>query len=149
MPLPRQAQGRPGTVVIPAGWGAAHAGVVEKALATASQVQIGAIGSAPAWNDDRGQTETTGPEPVYAGPAELMVVTDTTRALTVVEDPVKQRVYEVTLTHGATAEIAVGMGVTVDPDDTDPALAGKTLTVAAIERGTRRFSRVLLATLTD
>jgi hypothetical protein len=86
---------------------------------------------------------------VYAGPAELMAVSDTARALTVVEDPVKQRVYDVTLPYAASAGIEAEMVITVDPGDPDPMLAGRTLRVHAIERGSRRFSRVLLAVLLD
>lgn len=149
MPLPRQAQGRPGTVVIPADWGAAHAKVIERAIATASSVGIGPAGGESHWDEGLGRTVTAAAAPVYSGTAELMVVTDTTRALTVVEDPVKQRVYEITLPYDASALIEVDQVVFVAAGDPDPMLAGRDLRVAQIEHGSRRFSRVLLAVLLD
>lgn len=149
MPRPRQAQGRPGTPVVPAGWGQSHSAVVGRAVDSASTVQIGAPGGTSAWNEGLGRTVTQPKDPVYVGAAELMVVSDTARALTVVEDPVKSRVYDVTLPYDASALVAAEMVVTVDVGDPDPMLAGRTLRVHAIERGSRRFSRVLLAVLLD
>lgn len=141
--------GRPGTQVIPTDWGASHAGVIDRAVASASTVRIGTPGGASAWNEGLGRTVTQPANPVYVGAAELMAVSDTARALTVVEDPVKSRVYDVTLPYAASALIEAEMVVTVDVGDPDPQLAGRTLRVHAIERGSRRFSRVLLAVLLD
>lgn len=149
MPLPRQAQGRPGTPVIPTNWGQSHSAVISRVTDTASLVRIGKPGGPSAWNEGLGRTVTQPADPVYVGAAELMVVTDTTRALTVVEDPVKQRVYEVTLPYAASALIEVDHVVFVQAGDPDPMLAGRDLRVAQIERGSRRFSRVLLAVLLD
>jgi len=149
MPRPRQAQGRPDTPVVPAGWAGAHSKVIDRATATASAVQIGPPGGTSSWNDGLGRTITQPASPVYVGAAELMLVSDTARALTVVEDPIKSRVYDVTLPYAASALVAVDHVITVDPADPDPMLAGRTLTVLAIERGSRRFSRVLLAVLLD
>lgn len=149
MPRPVQAQGRPGTPVIPAGWAQSHAQVVQRAIATASSVRIGPAGGASHWDEGLGRTVTASAPAVYSGIAELMVVTDTTRALTVVEDPIKQRVYEVTLPYDATGLLEVEHVVFVQAGDPDPMLAGRDLRVAQIERGSRRFSRVLLAILLD
>jgi hypothetical protein len=149
MPRPRQAQGRPGTPVVPAGWAEAHSQVMDRATSTASTVAIGPPGGTSEWAEGLGCTVTQPAAAVYAGPAELMAVSDTARALTVVEDPVKQRVYDVTLPYDTTALIEAEMVITVSVDDPDPMLAGRTLRVHAIERGSRRFSRVLLAVLLD
>lgn len=148
MPRPRQAQGRPGTVVIPDGWSEAHAHVIDRTLA--STIKIGLASTEPVWNDGRGQSETVVVDPVFDGPASLMVVSDTARALTVVEEPIKSRVYDITLSLAQAGAdlVAVGHQVSVTACD-DAGLEGKSLRVAAIERGTRRFSRVLLATLLD
>jgi uncharacterized protein DUF6093 len=146
--MQRQHTGRPGTVVIPASWGQTHASVIDKATATASTVTIGAEGPAT-WDEDLGRTVLTIPDPTYAGAAELMAVSDSARALTVVEDPIAQRVYDVALPYAAGAAITPDMVVRVDAGDPDPTLAGRTLRVRAIERGSRRFSRVLLAVLLD
>lgn len=147
MPLPRQSQGRPGTVVIPAGWGESHGTVVDKTHQ--SLVRIGPAGGTPTRNPGTRQMETAAAAPVYVGAASLMLVSDAARALTVVEDPVTSRVYDVTLPYAASGLVAVDHVVTVDGTDPDPMLAGKRLTVSAIERGTRRFSRLLLAVLLD
>jgi hypothetical protein len=149
MPLPRQMMGRPGTPVIPTAWAASHAAVVARVVGTASTVKIGPPGGASTWDEGLGRTVTQPATAVYTGPAELMPVSDTARALTVVEDPVKQRVFDVTLPYAAGAGIAADMVVTVDAGDPDPTLAGRTLRVHAIEHGSRRFSRILLAVLLD
>jgi hypothetical protein len=148
MPRPRQAQGRPGTPVIPTGWAEAHSHVIDRALSTASTVTIGPAGGTSQWNEGLGRTVTQPAAAVYDGPAELMAA-DLGRAVTVVEDPIKTRVYDVTLPYDASALVAVDHVITVDAGDPDPMLAVRTLHVSAIERGTRRFSRVLLAVLLD
>lgn len=141
--------GRPGTKVFPDDWAATHAGVIANAVSNASKVTIGPAGGTSSWNEGLGRTVTMPKTPVYAGPAELMPVSDTARALLVVEDPVKARVYDVTLPTVATKAIEVDMVLTVDPADADAFLAGRTLRVGHIERGSRRFSRPLLAVLLD
>lgn len=149
MPRPRQAMGRPGTPVIPADWAESHSRIVARAVATASKVKIGPPGGASHWDEGLGRTVTDPATAVYDGTAELMAVSDTARALTVVEDPVKQRVYDVTLPYVVGAGITPEMVITVAAGDPDPTLAGRTLRVHAVERGSRRFSRVLLAVLLD
>jgi hypothetical protein len=149
MPRPRQSTGRPGTAVIPSGWAPAHSRVIDNATTTASTVTIGTPGGASAWNEGLGRTVTAPANPVYQGGAQLMAVSDTARIQLVVEDPTSARVYEVTLPYAAPKTITVDMVITVDAVDPDPTLAGRTLQVAHIERGSRRFSRVLLATLLD
>jgi hypothetical protein len=144
--MQRQHTGRPGTVVIPDDWTDAPSAVIGKTMG--STVTIGAPGQ-PVWDDDLGRSVVTIPEPVYTGGATLMPVSDSARALTVVEDPVQQRVYDVTLPYDTGAGIEPEMVVMVDPADSDPLLAGRILHIRAIELGSRRFSRVLLAVLDD
>lgn len=134
--------GRPGTSIVPEGQGP-----VVTATLTAT-VKIGPLSANPVWNDESGQTETVVADPVYEGAAALMPVSDTARALSVVEDPVSTRVYDVTLPASAGAGITTAHYVQV-VSDPDPELVGKHLEVQAVEHGTRRFSRVLLATLVD
>jgi hypothetical protein len=148
MPRPRQAQGRPGTPVIPAGWAEAHSHVIDRALSTASTVTIGPAGGTSQWNEGLGRTVTQPAAAVYDGPAELMAADhgpardrgrgpDQDPGLR--RDPALRRL----------GLVAVDHVITVDAGDPDPMLAGRTLHVSAIERGTRRFSRVLLAVLLD
>lgn len=149
MPRPRRSQGRPGTAVIPAGWGDAHAPVVGRTLTNAT-VAIGPAGGTSSWNEGRGQTETAAAGAVYAGPASIMPVSDTARILTVVEDPTSTRVYDVTLdlSHAGADLIQAEHVIRVTGCD-DAQLVTKTLTISGIERGSQRFSRVLLAVLND
>lgn len=143
MPRLRRAMGRPGTAVFPAGWSESHAAVVDRTHPSA--VKIGPAGGAPVRNPGTRQMETAAAPPVYVGRATLMQAS-VDQVATVVEDDVATAVYEVKLPYAASTAAQVGHQVTVTSDP-DPALAGQVLTVAAIERGSRRFSRVLLATL--
>lgn len=141
--MQRQHTGRPGTAVIPAGWDAAAAAVVDRTHP--ATVTIGPAGGAPVRNPGTRQMETAPAVPVYDGRATLMQAS-ADQVATVVEDDVATAVYEVKLPYAASTAAQVGHQVTVVADP-DPALVGQVLTVAAIERGSRRFSRVLLATL--
>lgn len=144
----RQHTGRPGTTVIPADWATAPAAIVARALP--STVRIGTPATQPKWNEGRGQSESGGLVAVYTGPASIMAVSDTARAATVVEDPVTTRVYDITLALSRPGADTVGAGHTVIVDACDDAaLVGRRLEVQDAERGSRRFSRVLLATLLD
>lgn len=148
MPLPRPMMGRPGTPVIPIAWGESHSKVIDQATSTASTIKIGVPGT-PQWDEDLGRSVIPIVDPVYSGAADLMAVSDTARARLVVEDPVKERVYEVMLPYAAGVELASEMVLTVDAGDPDPRLSNRTLRIGHIEDGSRRFSRVLLAVLLD
>lgn len=148
MPRPTQAQGRPGTCVIPANWGAAHGDVVRRALTAA--VTIGPSYADLQWNDETGQMDAYAADALYTGPASLMPVSDTARILTVVEDPTSTRVYDITLDRALEgADLVEAEHVITVTGCDDALLAGKSLVVTAIERGSQRFSRVLLALLND
>jgi hypothetical protein len=136
-------------VAIPGDWTSTPAAVIDSATATASTVTIGAPGGTSSWNEGLGRTITEPQNPVYVGAAELMAVSDTARAATVVEDPVKEQVYDVTLPYAASVTLAPARVIPSDVGDPDPMLAGRSLRVLAIERGSRRFSRVMLASLLD
>ena len=136
--------------VVPADW-ASHAGaVVDQATTDANcTVTVGpAAGGAPVFNPTLGYSEVPAGTPVYTGPAVIMAVSATDRRQTVAEDEVASLVYDVTLLGDATGAITIDHVVKVTASD-DPALTGRTLSVSEVERGSRRFSRVLLATLTD
>lgn len=149
MPRARQAQGRPGTPTIPPGWQAGHAPVVTRALMNAA-VTIGPAGGTTDWNEGAGQTETAAAAPVYSGAAAIMAVSDSARILTVVDDPTSTRVYDVTLSLDAAGVDLIESEHVIRVTASDDAmLTGKTLSISGIERGTERFSRVLLAVLND
>jgi hypothetical protein len=134
--------------VIPADWQTHHSTVVDEATEdVACTVTIGPPdGGVPAYDATNGYTVSTG-TPVYTGPAGIMPVSSKERLLVVAEEQIATLLYRVTL-------LADAEGVTVDhvvrvTSCDDPDLIGKTLTVGTIERGSRRFSRILLATLND
>jgi uncharacterized protein DUF6093 len=135
--------GRPGTAVVPVAWSSDHAAVVARTLP--STVRIGLLGPSE-WNPDTKQDERQLTVPVYVDAAEIMVVTDTAHLAVAAEEQVEVRRYEVKLLAAASSSITTDMVIVVQ-DDPDPQLVGRTLTIDAIERGTRRFSRVLQATL--
>lgn len=148
MPRIRQSQGRPGTPVIPKDWQAGHAAVVAKTLK--AKVRIGPPGGTTGWNEGRGQTETADAAAVYVGAASVMPVSDTNRILTVVEDPTSTRVYEVTLPlNEPGVDLVTSEHIVKVTACDDAQLVGKKLAIGGIERGSQRFSRVLLATLAD
>lgn len=156
--MPRRLHtGRPGSRVIPATWQQQIAPVVTNVLAgSGCVVTIRPPGAAPAWNEADKQTETVpaaavyGPEvPPYGGTASITVVSDTDREINVADDLASTRLYEVRLPWDASTEcdhVGHVIDVITDPD---PDLVGKHLTVQSIERDTRRFSRILYATLID
>lgn len=145
--MQRQHTGRPGTAVIPAGWALAPAAIVERTLA--STVRIGTVSTEPVWNEGLGQSESGGLEAVYTGPASIMAANDGSNP-TVVEDTVATRVYDITLALSRPgADLVASEHLVLVEACDDPALVGRRLQVQQAERGTRRFSRVLRATLLD
>lgn len=130
-------------------WATHAAGVIDQAV-TSCTVTVGPQtdpNAAPVYNPATGYSEVPAGTPVYTGPASIMVVSATDRRQTVAEDEVASLLYEVTLTARA-AGVSTDHVVHVTESE-DPDLVGRTLAVSEIERGGRRFSRVLLATLTD
>lgn len=149
MPRASSHHGRGGaSQVIPAGWADAAAPVVERSLATSGcTVRIGLPGDEPAWNPETRKVETPPAVPVYDGAAAIMLAQDTSDGeRTVADDDVQAATYEVLLPRAA-GGVEVGHQVTVVTDPDLP--AGAVLTVTAVEHGSRRFSRVVYATLND
>lgn len=132
---------------IPSDWATGPTSVI--GLTLASTVRIGTVSDEPQWNEARGQSESGGLNTVYAGPASIMAA-DEGRTLTVAEDAVTSRVYDITVALARTgADLIVAEHVVLVEACDDQALVGRRLQVHEVERGSRRFSRVLLATLVD
>lgn len=147
MPRPTHAMGRPGTQVFPADWTDTHAAVVDTTLDCA--VRIGVPGALPRWVEERKQTETQAQAPVYAGPASVTPVAEDSGGQPVVaQDVVPIRIYEVKLLHVAIG-VQVDHVITIDVCPKDPMLVGRRLRVTGIEKGSRRFSRILTAVDAD
>lgn len=144
MPRPRRSYGRPGTKVFPTRWAAEHGDVI--ASTYESMVRIGPLG-VPVRGED-GRTRTPPGVMVYSGAASITPSADGAVAASVVDTPASTRTYEVKLP----AEVA---GIDTDhhllwvEESPDPDLEGARLTIQSVERGDRRFSRVLQTTLTD
>lgn len=142
----RQHTGRTGTRVIPRGWQATHAGVIGKTLTSAVLIAEPGDGE-PVYNPGTHQSETPVGATSYAGPAEIMLVTDSDRLADAAGEDVPTRRYEVKLLHSA-AGVKPGHIVKVTACE-DPDLGVDVrMVVDTVERGTQRFSRVLYATLT-
>lgn len=148
--MPRPSSHGRRTPVIPTGWADAAAPTIGDAIALSGcTVTIGPAGGLPTWNPTAKVTETTPVTPVYNGPAAITVAGNSDRSLDVVDQPTATRLYEVRLPldqDAATELVEIGHVITVTADR-DPQLAGATMRVQAVERDTRRFSRLIYATL--
>lgn len=143
---PTRAQGRPGTAVFPPGWETDHADVIGRTHTAV--VAVGSRSTVAAWNPVTEQMETMAAAPVYAGPASIAIASlgGAAAAVEVAEDVIAQRKYQVTLPRevaGIDDDHVVRVTTCPDPD-----LAAKTLTIDGVERGSSRFARHLICTLT-
>jgi hypothetical protein len=143
MPRPTRHNGRPGTPVIPENWQADHAAVIGKTFP--DTITIGPPGTGAAFNETRGQTETTTAALVYNGPARITAVSFAPQPVAQAEEQIPVRTYEIALPW-ATAGIKTSHIVTVTAS-TDGQLDGQVLQLSQVERDSHRFSRILLATL--
>lgn len=145
MPRKRHAQGRPNAVVIPPDWQATHAAVMERTFDCT--VDIGPTGGVPTWNAEAGATLTQPAAAVYSGPATITPIVEDTEHTADAEDIVQLRRYQVKIRHNVES-IAIGHVVRVRAAP-DPMLGGRRLRVTGIEKGSRRFSRILQAVEAD
>ncbi|VXC44199.1 DUF6093 family protein [Nocardioides sp. AX2bis] len=143
MPRPRRSYGRTGTRVIPTTWAAEHADVL--ATTYASTVRIGPLGGTR-WNSETKASEAVPADTVYAGAASITPSADNGAISDVVDDPTSARAYEVKLPADVAGIDPEAHHVWVD-DCPDADLVGRRLSVQSVERGERRFSRVLQTTL--
>jgi hypothetical protein len=153
MPRSIRSNGRPGTAVIPDGWAASHAPVVEKLMleATVSIRQAGSSGTH--WDEDAGATVPTPYAPFASDvPARILALAEATNA--VGADAVDQQVrvigYRLALPR-ATADTRLVPGVLIDVTTCtgDPLLVGRQMTVTDVVRGTHIFEREVFALLND
>lgn len=147
VPVRPVASGRPGTRVIPDGWGAAHA--VPVAGTRRATVSLRHPGGTPAWNETTQQTETV-PFAPYAADQLARIQAVTNRAGGPVEaagETVYVRGYLVALPV-TVVDAKPGDLITVDAC-TDPTLVGRVLTVVDVLRGSEVWERDLFCTLND
>lgn len=147
MPRPRRAQGRPGTVVIPADWGSSHAPVATKAMR--GTCQLLSPGEGPlVFDKTEGVSKRGDVEPSYAGPCRIQRLNAQDRNAVVGDQSQTTVGYLVTLSLGVpgetdgtraadTATLAHRVLITACPDG--PALVGERLSITSIGKGTERF----------
>lgn len=144
--MQRRHMGRPGTPVFPPDWQKDHALVIDKVLDC--KIQIGPAGTQPVFDPGSGTTKTRPVDPVYDGDAALAPVSSSDgRRVDAADQVVLVRSYEITLPVDV-AGLRKSHRVLI-VESPDAMLTGQLLTVDSIERGDRRFSRVLYATLKE
>lgn len=143
---PRQAIGRPGTPVIPANWAASHQPVAEKAQ-TAAACELREPGTVQTWNPVTDQMDTAPHAAYYTGGCAVVPLTNDARIAVQAEDPETVTGYLVTVP-AVVGLVLDGHLVKITSSD-DTALTGRVLTVKDVVRGSHRFERDLICTLTD
>lgn len=138
--------GRPATPVFPPAWSATHAAVEDTTYE--STILITTADATTSWDPELRQTVTAPADTAYDGAASIRPGMrddlDPGRP-NVAEDLVRSQDFAISLP-APVAGIEEGMVVTINASP-DATLEGRTLTVTAVERGDRRFSRLLGAVL--
>lgn len=138
MPLPRQAQGRPGTAVIPAGWQAGHAPAIAKTLTSSCSIRHPGM-TGGTFNATTGKkTGATAEAAHYTGACRVDELSASERMRIVADEEIPEITYSVTLERGAAPDTAVDDIVTV-------AGLGE-LAVAWVPDPSLQFSRLLYCT---
>jgi len=140
------AQGRPGTEVIPTGWAAQHAVVVERTMVDAEvSLRDPSAPVSTAWDESTQQTTRVPAPPYWTGGARIQVLNQQGRQLVAAEDPETVASYLVVVP----ASVVAGEGhlARVNASD-DPALTGQHLQVVTVARGSHRWERDLFCSLT-
>lgn len=141
----KRSYGRPGTRVIPPGWGASHAPVVNARLSAVVSLTDPATASEQ-WDEDTQRTILTA-TPYAAGvPAAVQVIFNGSPEIAG-EELLQVAGYRVTLPHDHMA--LPTHQVTVTTCDGDTSLVGRVLAVVEVLRGSERFQRDLMCRLTN
>lgn len=140
MPLPNRHQGRPGTRVIPEGWGQSHASVVERTLTGLCRVLPPTDPTDVVAAADLTVTAPT-VTPEHVGPFRMQQQNAQVAVALLGEQYQATAVYLFALE--ADAEISYGASVLIDDCPEDPTAAGRRFTVRKIARGSQRFERDL------
>jgi hypothetical protein len=144
----QRAYGRPGTRVIPAGWGASHAAVIEGRLSAVVDLTDPATAT-KTWDEELKRTVLAATPYAADVPAAIQVIF-TGYSNNSGEDAAEERLqvagYRITVPHGQA--VTPGHEVTVTACDGDSTLTGRTFSVAEVLRGSERFQRDLMCRLT-
>lgn len=142
MPRPRQAQGRPGTAVMPAVWSAGHRPVVEAAFTASCEMRR--PGDASTILDPTTGKTTRVPRPVhYAGPCSVEVLSAGEQEALTGDQQVTTVGYRVSIAYDVAPELRVDdlVKVTAVDDNGDPTLVGRVLKVLSFARGSVAWER--------
>lgn len=153
MPRAQRGYGRPATVVVPTAWDSSHGAVITGTFPDLVSLRAPST-SAPAWNPATHRTEVPTNTPFAAGVPARIDAIGADAAIAAAGDLVAVAGYNVFLPlngNGVDAVVVDGERNTLIDVTTsaDPLLAGKTLRVTGVVRGSTRFERHLLTTLND
>lgn len=142
MPRPRQAQGRPGTPVMPADWSAGHRPVVEAAFTASCEIRHPG-GSSTSIDPVTGQTVRTPFPAHYAGPCSVEILHALEQEALTGDQQVTTLGYRVTITFDAAPQLRVDdlVKITAVDDNGDPTLVGQALKVQSFARGSLAWER--------
>lgn len=142
MPRPRQAQGRPGTPVMPAAWSAGHRPVVEAAFTASCEIRRPG-GTAPAFDPVTGASTSTPHAAHYAGPCSVEILPALEQEALTGDQQVTTVGYRVTITYDAAPQLRVDdlVKITAVDDNGDPTLVGRALKALSFARGSVAWER--------
>lgn len=148
MPRPRLGYGRPGSTVIPGGWAAGMAPVADATRTCPAKLRH--PGTTESWNNT---TEQMDHEPLAAyweGAARIQALQTGRDDQETAGDLLHVAGYLVTVPLAGTTAVKPGdlLDIAASYAD-DPALAGRTLRVEDVVRGSLEVERALYCTLTD
>lgn len=147
MPRPTRLYGRPGTRVIPTGWGASHQPVTDGTRTADCTVSAPAAPAPGTMDPTTGKYPTSTQTPHYTGSCRVQALTTTSRLADAGERTSTIAGYLVTVPITVAAAV-IGHIVKVT-NSGDPALDGHTLTVTDVVRGSLLFERGLLCDFTN
>lgn len=144
MPRKTRAQGRPGTRVIPLGWEDGHRVVAEKTMT--ATVALRHPGTTQEWSTELQENVET-PLAAYATTrCRVQALATQAPAVVAAEDTETVAKYLLTVPDGL-ASLEGDLATVSDAGDSQ--LDGRTLRVEQVIRGSLRFERDLICTLTD
>jgi hypothetical protein len=144
MPRSTQAQGRPGTPVIPTKWEAGHRPVAEKTMTAAISLRV--PGTVQAWSDPDEQMVAVPKDPYFTGVCRVQALATQAAEVSIVEDPETVAGYLITVP--ATVSPAEKDLATITVAG-DPVLDGRVLVIRQVVTGSLRFERDIFCTLAD
>lgn len=142
--------GRPGTAVLPAGWGASHAPVLEQTRTATISLATGGTTTGE-WNPETESYDAPGAATAYASSVPASIMPDRSTGDPRVEaagETLEVFDYLVGIAHDQNT-VREGHIATVTACEGDPELVGRQLRVERADFGSDRFERVLHCSLVE